>query len=182
MEKQTRRDRCQQPTHQSRWESYYPRYFLLAACPQVAGRALHVSTGWHPFPNENSHLWHCCALILKSVSTDLWMFPYLLPLFLPCCFFTVSLFACERALVSYKSEKCDGRSLWWGIVHSLNWCSSIITANLTGSGFCQLKREIISTNSFSNLMLNSTLKCTGLKIPINAHFQTIKVLVAHKAF
>lgn len=38
---------------------------------------------------------------------------------------------------------------------SLKWCFSIVTANVTGSDFHLLKREIISGNSFSNLMLNA---------------------------
>lgn len=33
-----------------------------------------------------------------------------------------------------------------------------------GSGFHQLKREIISAGSFANLILHSALTCAGLKI------------------
>lgn len=60
---------------------------------------------------------------------------------------------------------------------SLKWCFSIITANVTDSGFHLLKREIISRNSFSNLMLS-----TGLQIPVNAHFRSVTLLIVHKAF
>ncbi|XP_025944377.1 GATOR complex protein WDR59 isoform X3 [Apteryx rowi] len=61
MEKQARRDGCQQPTHQSCRESYYPGYFLLAASAQVARRALHTECEQHPgdVPEE-------CCLSLGS--------------------------------------------------------------------------------------------------------------------
>lgn len=88
--------------------------------------------------------------------------------------------ACERGLVlSPINVKSVMKKFVLGCcIQSLNWCSSTIIANLTG---LQLERSY-QYKFFSNLLLNSTLKCTGLKIPINAHFHTVNLLISHKTF